>query len=183
MEAQSAERLLAVRVADGDRHACAELVHRYHAQVYRMMATLCRDEHQAEDLTQETFAACWAGARGFDGRSSLGAWLRRIAYHKFIDSLRRRRLAPPPATVDAPEPVDPARPVDALLADEAARNLRAAVDALPAGGREVIVLHYLEGLSFREVAYVLDEPAGTVKWRVSAALGELRRLMKDAMET
>ena len=65
-----------------------------------------------------------------------------------------------------------------MAADEA-RRLYAAMNELEAANRALLVLHYLQGLSYREMALVLDEPSGTVKWRTSAALNCLRLLLVD----
>src|SRR5262249_9183687 len=137
------------------------------------------DAHQAEDLTQETFAAAWEKIASFQGRSALSTWLHRIAYTKFIDAQRARRraagalerLARP-----SPSPPDPFAPVIAVA--EARRRDRA-LHGLDAPERSVLVLHYLQGMSYREMAAVLDEPAGTVKWRTAEALSRLRAVLAD----
>jgi RNA polymerase sigma-70 factor (ECF subfamily) len=67
----------------------------------------------------------------------------------------------------------------ALAADDEARRLYRALDGLDAPERTLLVLHYLQGLSYREMASVLDEPTGTVKWRTREALNRLRALLGD----
>jgi RNA polymerase sigma-70 factor (ECF subfamily) len=172
------DRRLAKRIAAGEGGACAELVEAQHGAVYRVLVGLCGDMHVAEDLTQETFTAAWMKMSGFNGGSSLSTWLYRIAYHRFIDWHRRRRSR---ETVErqggAHMPKEPPRPLDHLLADEESRRLNEAVAVLEQPWREVIVLHYLQGLSFRQMAEVLDEPSGTVKSRTSQALSRLRTLL------
>jgi RNA polymerase sigma-70 factor (ECF subfamily) len=141
------------------------------------MAYLTRDTSLAEELTQETFASAWAGIDSFKGRASLGTWLHRIAYRKFIDSTRRlqrdtalrNRLEP--QNDAAPETSDPLHRIDA---DESYRLLYEAMRRLKSPEYIVIVLHYIQGLSFRQVAKVLDQPVGTVKWQTSRALKSLK---------
>jgi RNA polymerase sigma-70 factor (ECF subfamily) len=159
--------------------AHAELVRSHYRAVYRFLVHLTRDVHRAEDLTQETFAAAWEKLATFQGRAALATWLHRIAYTKFIDARRaegraaglRERLPGPTASS--------ADPSDALTADDEARHLYRALDGLDTAERTVLVLHYLQGLSYREMAAVLDEPAGTVKWRTSEALSRLRALLGE----
>ena len=180
------EMLLARRVRAGDRDACAAFVRAHHADVYRFLARLCRDAHAAEDLTQETFAAAWQGIGSFGGLASLKTWLRRIAYRKFVDWDRRPRLPQQQelrTQFEAAHPAGLPGPHEAAEAQEWSRRVAAAVDRLEPAEREVIVLHYLQGLSFREMAQVLGQPAGTVKWRVSAALGRLRTMTHDRSST
>lgn len=173
------EQCLLRQFRAGSHAACAELVRCHYAAVYRFLAHLTGNVHQAEDLTQETFAAAWEKLATFEGRSALATWLHRIAYTKFIDAQRAERrsaaaLAQRPAI--AAVAVDPA---DQLLADDDASKLYAALDRLEVPARTVLVLHYLQGLSYRDMAMVLAEPAGTVKWRTAEALGRLRLLLES----
>jgi len=177
----SPERLLAARIAAGDREACAQLVRANFDKVYSVLMHLCRDAHWAEDLTQETFIACWKKIGGFNGNASLETWLRRIAYRKFLDWHRSRRRSEIRESKQAlligqgraPE----ADPSARMVAQETTQDLMEAVDKLPLPDRELVVLHYLEDLSLQEVAYITDQPVGTVKWRVSRALSALRLLV------
>ena len=177
---RSAEQRLVCRVRGGERETCALLVREHHAAVYRLLLHLSRDAHLAEDLTQETFAAAWAHIGSFNGESALGTWLHRIACRKFADAVRsglaRRRESGASDAVDGVR--SPNRgPLEAAVADEQERRLMRAVDALDDADRELVVLHYFQGLSFREMAQVLGRPAGTVKWRVSETLARLRELI------
>ena len=159
--------------------ACAELVRAHYAAVYRFLVHLTRDVHQAEDLTQETFAAAWEKIAAFRGRASLATWLNRIAYTKCIDAWRsQRRTARLLERLPVPQ-VSPADPFDAAMADDEARQLYRALGGLDAPARTLLVLHYLQGLSYRDMAAVLDEPTGTVKWRTAEALNRLRVLLSD----
>jgi RNA polymerase sigma-70 factor, ECF subfamily len=177
------DRSLARRIAAGDHDACAALIATHHKAIYRLLVRLCCDAHLAEDLTQETFAAAWENIEGYRGASSLSTWLHQIAYRKFLDSRRRAKRAV--ATefqhfnetgVSAADPV--ADPVADAIAGEEARRLHLALDRLPQRERDVLVMHYLQSLSYRDVAVVLDEPVGTVKWRTSRALDELKNLLE-----
>src|ERR671935_2108342 len=88
------EKKLIQRAKSADAQACTQVVHDHYERVYHLLAHLTRDPHRAEDLCQETFAAAWAKLDGFAGDSSIGTWLHRIAYRKFLDWLRTRKRAP-----------------------------------------------------------------------------------------
>ena len=172
------QRLLSGLRAGGPE-ACAELVRAHYQAVYRFLAHLTRDAHQAEDLTQETFATAWQKIAAFQGRATLATWLHRIAYTKLIDARRaERRAAGLRERLTGPK-VSPPDPVAAVAADDEARRLYRALDGLNAPERTLLVLHYLQGLSYREMASVFDEPTGTVKWRTREALNRLRALLGD----
>jgi RNA polymerase sigma-70 factor (ECF subfamily) len=169
------------RIQGGDRAACEEFVRMHYKPVYGLLFNLSRNTALAEDLTQETFAAAWRHIGEFDGRRPLGAWLYRIGYNKFLDWQRshtRRNSAEGSVHLarTAPHPTD--NPVDRLLGSERARQLYDAIHRLDSAGRAVVVMHYLQGLSYREMAEVLGEPAGTVKWRVSETLARLRETLQ-----
>jgi RNA polymerase sigma-70 factor (ECF subfamily) len=155
------------------------LVRAHYEAVYRFLVHLTSDVHQAEDLTQETFAAAWEKIATFQGRATLATWLHRIAYTKFIDAQRaERRAAGMLERLTSPN-VPPSDPFDTVTADDEAQRLYRALHALDTPERTLLVLHYLQGLSYREMAAVLDEPTGTVKWRTGEALNCLRALLCD----
>jgi RNA polymerase sigma-70 factor (ECF subfamily) len=144
------------------------------------MAYLTHDTSLAEELTQETFASAWANIDRFKGRASIGTWLHRIAYRKFIDSKRNvQRNAALMAGLkeengDTPET---SNPLHRLTADENYSLLYEAMKMLKSSEYIVLVLHYIQGLSFRQVAKVLDQPVGTVKWQTSRALKTLKEYL------
>jgi RNA polymerase sigma-70 factor (ECF subfamily) len=176
------EQRLLCDLRAGQTQACGELIRMHYQAVYRLLAHLTRDAHQAEDLTQETFAVAWQKIGKFQGKSSLGTWLHRIAYTKFVDAQRARRRAENVIErIQVPDSQS-ADPLENLAANEESRQLRRALDALDTNDRALLVLHYLQGLSYREMAVVLEEPAGTVKWRTHLALGKLRQLLPDEVE-
>jgi RNA polymerase sigma-70 factor (ECF subfamily) len=172
------QRLLS-KLRAGRPDACTELVRSRYQTVYRFLVHLTRDVHQAEDLTQETFAAAWEKIATFQGRATLATWLHRIAYTKFIDAQRAERRAAGMLERRTSPKVLPSDPSDTVIADDEAQRLNRALHGLDAPERTLLVLHYLQGLSYREMASVLDEPTGTVKWRTSEALNRLRALLSD----
>jgi RNA polymerase sigma-70 factor (ECF subfamily) len=174
------QRRLIQRAKAGDPAACAALVRAHYAAVYRLLVHLTRgDAHTAEDLCQETFAAAWAKLDSFGGASSLATWLHRIAYRRFLDS---RRSAPSRTAQSRDELNDAANtraPLADAIADEDAKELYAALDRLDDSDRQVLAMHYLSGLSYRQMAEITNEPSGTVKWRTSAALSRLRAILAE----
>src|SRR5262249_55576264 len=115
----------------------------------------------------------------FQGRATLATWLHRIAYTKFIDAHRAERRAAGMRERLLSHRAAPSDPLDAVMADDEAQRLYRALGGLEEPTRTVVVLHYLQGLSYREMAAVLDEPTGTVKWRTAEALNCLRALLDD----
>ena len=150
---------------------------RHYKPIYRFLVHLAGDVNLAEDLTQDTFAAAWTSFSQMREPASFKAWLHRIAYRQFIDSRRRARRDVALAEKlkhETPPAAGSPNPLYALAAEQRLRQLYTAIGNLDEPKRLAIVLHYIQGLSLRETASVLDEPVGTTKWRVSQALRELK---------
>ena len=146
------------------------------------MAYLTGDKTLAEDLTQETFISAWTNIDRFEARASIGTWLHKIAYNKFIDSkrgLERRTASISGLGTPQPDVPAPSNPLYRLMADEHSRLLYEAIRKLASSEYIVILLHYIQGLSFRQMAKVLDVPVGTVKWQTSHALKRLKGFLTD----
>jgi len=175
-----AERLNLKKLREGQREACEALVCQHYKSIYCFMVYLTGDTNLAEELTQETFASAWANIDSYKRLASLGTWLHRIAYHKFVDS--RRSVQRDAALMDKlkqekSEVSETWNPLYQLTVNEHTRMLYKAMHRLESSEYIAIVLHYIQGLSFREMASVLEEPAGTVKWRTSMALRRLKELL------
>ncbi len=175
---ERADRELLEGIRAGRREACTRLIHDHYSAVYRFLWHLTRDATEAEDLTQETFTAAWEKIGAFEGRSAFATWMHRIAYGKFVDARRAgRRSAALAERLKTRETPAPPCPLEAAANDDESRLLYAALRQVDPADRVLLVLHYLQGLSYREMAEVIGEPAGTIKWRTSLALGRMRTLL------
>ena len=141
------------------------------------MVYLTGNASVAEDLTQETFAFAWADIDHYKGRASLKTWLHQIAYHKFIDSerkLKRHSALMSNLKKERHDATETLNPLYRLVTNERSFLLYEAMRKLKSSEYLVIVLHYIQGLSFREMAKVINQPVGTIKWRTSKALKRLK---------
>jgi RNA polymerase sigma-70 factor (ECF subfamily) len=173
------EKQLLKEIRAGRREASEQLVRANYAAVYRFLVHCTQDADLAEDLTQETFGSAWRKIGDFDGKVKVGTWLHKIAYHKLLDAWRSRhrsKLLAANLALHRGEPERPS-PIDELAADERALCLAETVQALDETERLFIVLHYFQGLSYRQMATVLGEPVGSIKWRTSRALLRLKELL------
>jgi RNA polymerase sigma-70 factor (ECF subfamily) len=139
-------RLAIVRAKQGDRDALRLLYVRYAENVYGYVASILRDEKEAEDLTQLVFLKLIHAIHKYDDRGvPFSAWLLRLARNAALDHLRRRRAIPTEEVFG----------VDTHLDEEAldrARCLRAALSSLPEEQREVVVMRHVLGLAPPEIA-------------------------------
>lgn len=158
------ELILASRL--GDPGAFAELVEGHRERLRVLAARMLGDGAEAEDVVQETLLRAYLGLTDLRDPTRFGAWLAGIALNLARMSLRRRatyeRVLARVAT--SPEP-------DVF---EEREVIRSAVELLPPGERDVVVLHYVEGLSCEEIAALLDRSPGAVRVRLHRARARLR---------
>jgi RNA polymerase sigma-70 factor (ECF subfamily) len=160
-----------------DEKAFEALYGRYSAPVYNYLLRLIHEQDVAEELLQEVFVAVWERAGRFRGQAKVSTWLFRIAHHRAVDWLRKRRPSLLEEDARLPDGDSPeAEAFDIWHIDQ----LQVALAQLSPDHRAVLELVFFQGLSYREVAQVVDCPVGTVKSRVSYAKrclnGVLRRM-------
>ncbi len=161
---------------DGDLTAFDQLYCRYERPLYGFIRKHLSDRHEAEDVLHETFLALLRQRPSSTLRTFRG-WLYQIARNLCLNRHRSRRRAARAlhAVAEAPQPPNP-EPDGALLQREAARSLRASVAKLPTQLGELYALR-AGGLSYADIASVLDLPLGTVKSRMHELLNRLRAEM------
>ena len=131
-------------------------VYQRHAQtVYKFLLAKTRDEHLAEELTQETFYQAVRSVDRFDGTCKVSVWLCQIAKHLWYQSLRKGRREAPVPPEDLPESPGPSAE-ESVLEREGRMDLLKLVHNLPETQKEVVYLRAFGGLSFREIGDVLD---------------------------
>ena len=174
---KSDEQLMAA-YAGGDAASFNELFERYAPLLVRMMRRKIASPEAADDLVQQTFLQVHRARADYDSSRPFRPWVWTIAMN--LQREHFRRLGRKPETpLEREPPASSGRPGEALEQMERARRLRAAVDALPAGQREVIELHWFDELSFPEVAQVLGVRTSAVKVRAHRGYGTLRAALQD----
>ncbi len=178
-ERPDADAALIARIGGGERDALTELYGLYRIPLFRYLLALNPDHGLAEELLQDTLVAVWRSARTFRGESSVRTWLFGIARRQAYNTLRRRGI---PVTdcmelddMRASEPEPEALVLTRLAYD----NLLAAMERLAPPQREVLVLTFVDELSYQESAAVMGVPVGTVKSRLSNARRALRSLLHE----
>ncbi len=175
----------AVRAAQADRSAFDTLYERYLDRVYSYAFYELGDHHDAEDVTERIFLSALAAIGEFrDEGATFRAWLFRIAHNAIANAHRsraRRRLLPLPDGFDRPS--GDADPATLLTRAEDRRRVMRAVNELPADRRAVIFLRFVDGLSTREIATVLDRSRGAVRVLQHRALRDLAgRLVEHGLD-
>jgi RNA polymerase sigma-70 factor (ECF subfamily) len=172
---------LIVCIRDGDLEALGELYERYKNTVYRTALAITRDERAAEDILQDAFLRVYTYADRIDETVTLGPWLYRVTVNMSYTWTNRvkRWLYSVHDTLDRWVLSSQWYPEATVEEQEWREMIQQAIDTLSPTHRVVVVLHYLEELSLKEIAYVMDVPEGTVKSRLHYARGKLKKAILE----
>jgi RNA polymerase sigma-70 factor (ECF subfamily) len=191
------EKTVVERAQNGDMGAFDTLIQRYQDQVYSVAYRLVGNEDDAADVAQEVFLAFFRYIGSYRGDSKLSTWLYRITVNmaKNLWSRQKRQGYEVTESLDDPRDDDPDSPAPVeMLADPAPNPRHRAAGSEIVGVierklqeiepefREAIVLRFIEGLSYEEIAEVTKEPLGTVKSRIFRARKALKDRMKDYLK-
>lgn len=178
---------LARKAARGDIEAFSRLVREHSGLVYRVAVRILGDS-DAQDASQEVWIRAWRNVGKFRGESAFSTWLYKITVNTCLSAYRREQsrsareigddlsyLPVPPSIEDDPE--------TAALADERREELLRALGRVRAEHRAALVLRHMEGLSYAEVAQILEVPDGTAKgWVNRGRAALLVALSQDSLE-
>jgi RNA polymerase sigma-70 factor (ECF subfamily) len=177
---------LAFAAGRGDAKAFGKLVEKYQVRIYRFAFGMVKDRDDAWDIAQETFLRAHVALPGFRGRSAFSTWLYRIAANLSLDGRRRRQREEAlrnarDAEVDAaigPISAALAGPHKQALRRELLDKLDEALASLPPIHRAILLLREVDGLSYEELATVLEIPKGTVMSRLFNARLRFQRKLR-----
>ena len=166
----------------GDLHAFEQLVERHRDVVYRVVGRFVDSDHEAEDVTQDTFLRAFHRLERYRGEAPFRSWLLRIAHNTAVSYVTRRgRVDAQPLDAvpeDLPEAVAHGGPAERLEQRERRDRLDVKLKGLSRGHRTVLVLRDIEGLSYEEIARITDSPLGSVKARLYRAREEFIALLR-----
>ena len=178
------EQELVRAAAGGDTEAFERLVETYENKIYTLALRMSGSPDDAGDIAQEAFLAAWRGLPAFRGEAGFATWLYRLASNAAIDYLRRQKKQRGDMSLDDEElgldAVDSAPgPQETAEGSELRAAVAEGLNQLSQGHRQVLVLREVQGLSYEEIASVLEVDIGTVKSRISRARSSLRKILLE----
>ena len=168
------DEALMLCVQAGELSALQDLMARYEKGLYNFLARYTGDRHLAEDLFQDTFLRVVEKRETFDPDRGFRSWLFSIGANLARDACRRRKVRSRDA-VEGMLPKEPVRPDIAAERAEELEIVQATLETLPEDARTMVLLHFHQGLRYRDVAESLGVPVGTVKSRIHWAVAKLAR--------
>ncbi|HRL92846.1 MAG: RNA polymerase sigma factor RpoE [Pseudomonas sp.] len=193
MLTQEEDQQLVERVQRGDKRAFDLLVLKYQHKILGLIVRFVRDPHEAQDVAQEAFIKAYRALANFRGDSQFYTWLYRIAINTAKNYLVARGRRPPESDISAEDAEfmdgdhdlkDIESPERLMLRDEIEATVHRAIAALPEDLRTALTLREFDGLSYEDIAAVMQCPVGTVRSRIfrarEAVDKALQPLLQDA---
>jgi RNA polymerase sigma-70 factor, ECF subfamily len=179
----------------GDMSAFDELVIRHRGKIYAMIRNMVKNDADAWDLSQDVFIKAWQALPRFEARARFSTWLYRISHNAVYDWVRKRKIESAGELNDeifdrekidssaktAPSFVE--SPDNALSNSELRLKIQDALEKLSVDHREAVILKDVQGLSYKEIADVMECSIGTVMSRLFYARQKLQTLLKDEYES
>jgi len=188
---RSIDQELVVRVQKGDKSAFDLLVRKYQHRLAKLVSRYVYDRTEVEDVTQEAFIKAYRAIKGFRGDSAFYTWLYRIAINTAKNYLVAQGRRPSIADVETEDAEasdigtnlrDATTPERQMLADEIGRTVDRVLAMLPEDLRTAVTLREIDGLSYEEIAEVMDCPIGTVRSRIFRAREAIDKELQPLLE-
>ena len=169
---------LVLRVQKGDKRAFDLLVLKYQYKLQALVGRFIRDTDEVADVTQEAFIKAYRALAKFRGDSQFYTWLYRIAINTAKNYLVSKSRRPANTDIDIEDAeqfanneklIDDGTPENSIMTDELATIIKSALSALPEDVRTALTLREFEGMSYEDIAAIMDCPVGTVRSRIFRA--------------
>lgn len=191
MSASATDKQLVQRVQKGDRRAFDLLVLKYQHKIMSLIARYVHDADEVQDVAQEAFVKAYRALPNFRGDSAFYTWLYRIAINTAKNHLVARSRRPPGRDVDledaqfmdsADQLRDAETPENSLFGDELRAVVNETLAELPDDLRAAVTLREFDGLSYEEIAEVMECPVGTVRSRIFRAREAIDKRVRAQLE-
>jgi len=193
MGEREVDQQLVVRAQHGDQQAFGLLVSKYQRKLARLLSRLIRDPAEVEDVAQETFIKAYRALGNFCGDSAFYTWLYRIGINTAKNYLvSQGRRAPTRTDFDSEEAEtfedgdllrDINTPERMLLSKQIGETVNSAMEDLPEDLRTAIMLREIEGMSYEDIAKMMDCPIGTVRSRIFRAREAVAEKLRPLLDT
>ena len=187
------DQKLVVKAQRGDKRAFGILVEKYHKKLTRLLSRMVRDQSEIEDIVQDSFVKAYRAINNFRGDSAFYTWLYRIGINtakNHLVSLGRRPKAMNEVEIEDVENFEDGdelrsieTPENTMMTKEIVATVNETIEGLPGELKEAISLREMDGLSYEEIAELMQCPIGTVRSRIFRAREAIADKLKPLIET
>ncbi len=178
-DTNSSDEQIVVRIQQGDIEQFGVLMERYNAKLARYGKKFLSDGENITDIVQDIFVKTYQNIQNVDTSLKFSSWIYRIAHNAFVNGLKKQQRSSIPY-FDLDIFVPHQTPEDPVLSEHEYKKMKEMIDLglneLKPKYKEVIILHYLEEFSYKEISDILQVPIGTVGIRVMRAKESLRKI-------
>ncbi len=192
-ENRELDQVLVTRAQQGDKKAFGLLVDKYHRKLGRLLSRMIRDQAEVEDVVQESFIKAYRALHNFRGDSAFYTWLYRIGINtakNYLVSMGRKPQVMQEVEIEDVENFDQGiemrtmdTPETAMMTKEIAQTVNDTIANLPDELRTAITLRELEGLSYEDIAVIMQCPIGTVRSRIFRARETIALKLRPLLDT
>jgi RNA polymerase sigma-70 factor (ECF subfamily) len=187
------DQKLVEKAQRGDKRAFGILVEKYHKKLTRLLSRMVRDQSEIEDIVQDSFVKAYRAINNFRGDSAFYTWLYRIGINtakNHLVSLGRRPKAMNEVEIEDVENFEDGdelrsieTPENTMMTKEIVATVNDTIEGLPDELKEAISLREMDGLSYEEIAELMQCPIGTVRSRIFRAREAIAEKLKPLIET
>jgi RNA polymerase sigma-70 factor (ECF subfamily) len=191
LTAAETDQQLVRKVQAGDKRAFDLLVLKYQHKILGLISRYVQDSHEVQDVAQEAFIKAYRALPNFRGESAFYTWLYRIAINTAKNHIVSRSRRPPGSDIDVEDAEyydaggalrDLENPENALFGEELKQVVNQAIATLPDDLRSAVTLREFDGLSYEDIAEIMDCPVGTVRSRIFRAREAIDKRVKAQMD-
>lgn len=186
------DQMLVERVQKGDSRAFDLLVLKYQHKIFALISRYIRDADEVQDVAQEAFIKAYKALPKFRGDSAFYTWMYRVAINTAKNHITAKLRRPPGSDVDIQDAEyydggsvlhDIETPESALFGEELKEVVNNAIAGLPEDLRSAVTLREFDGLSYEDIAAIMDCPVGTVRSRIFRAREAIDKEIREQMHT
>jgi RNA polymerase sigma factor (sigma-70 family) len=165
-------------VLAGNKQAYANIINKYKNQVYACILRMTKNPQDAQDLVQESFIKVYHQLEKYDGKGSFAGWIYRVAMNHCLDEFRKKRYKINHVEINENSLENPNHPEVVFLKKEKNRQLEQLITTLPEEERIILLLRYVNELSYDEIGELLNTPVSTVRNKLHRAKKKMRETVK-----
>ena len=173
VELQWIEEVLA-----GNKQAYTHIINKYKNPLYGTILRMTKNPHDAQDLVQEAFIKVYQQLGKYEAKGSFSSWLYRVAINHCMDEFRKKRYKIAQVAINEEQVVNPNHPEVIFLKKEKSRQLERLIATLPEDERMIILLRYVNELSYDEISELIEVPLSTVRNKLHRAKKKMRDTVK-----
>jgi RNA polymerase sigma factor (sigma-70 family) len=166
-------------VLAGNKHAYAHIINKYKNQLYATILRMTKNPQDAQDFVQEAFIKVYHQLGKYDGKGSFSSWIYRVAINHCLDEFRKKSYHIQKVELSENRLENPTHPEVIFLKKEKSRQLERIVATLPEDERMIILLRYVNELSYDEISELLDTPVTTVRNKLHRAKMKMRKYVNQ----